>query len=200
MNISKINNYNATPNFKGINAQKILSKASGLTSWQERLVLGVTAMAIQPMIDLKNKQVDEDTRKVSANRSLAKGFVSMATGIIMRGGCMKLVELSLQKDKAVNLLAKATAENTTKEAVEKAKDYIKNQGGAKQYAHVIGTIAALGIMLFTNFLIDAPVTNWLTNLMNKKYNNKQDNKDVLTNSNSNATPITPKPSLQGGAK
>ena len=42
----------------------------------------------------------------------------------------------------------------------------------------MGTVVALGVMLVTNFLIDAPVTNWLTNKMNEKYekdpNNKKD--------------------------
>ena len=39
----------------------------------------------------------------------------------------------------------------------------------------MGTVVALGVMLFTNFLIDAPVTNWLTNKMNEKLENKPEN-------------------------
>ena len=39
----------------------------------------------------------------------------------------------------------------------------------------MGTVVALGVMLVTNFLIDAPVTNWLTNRMNEKLENKPEN-------------------------
>ena len=55
-------------------------------------------------------------------------------------------------------------------------------------------------MLFTNFAIDAPVTNWLTNKMNKKYEGDK-NKEQQTQT---APKIQmPKPSLtpqneQGG--
>ncbi len=184
MNVTKVNNYSGVPKFSGLRAARILSKASTINSWQQRLALGVAAMAIQPAIDLRNKQVDEETRKVSANRSFAKALVGMATGIAVRGGCMKAVEIGLQKDRATNYLAKITAENNTKEAIDKAKNFIKNKGGAKQYASIIGTIVALGVMLFTNFLVDAPLTNKLTDKLNKKLNNKNEEqkpKEAQTN-------------------
>ena len=187
MNVTKVNNYSGVPKFSGLRVARFLSKASTINSWQQRLALGVAAMAIQPVIDLRNKQVDEETRKVSANRSFAKALVGMATGIAVRGGCMKAVEISLQKDGISNYLAKITAENNTKEAIDKAKNFIKNKGGAKQYASIIGTIAALGVMLFTNFLVDAPLTNKLTDKLNKKLNNKdEEQKETQTN-------VTPEP-------
>jgi len=167
LKISPLNN--SSPNFSGFNAGQLLSKAANINSWQQRAALGVAAITLQPMIDLKNKDVDENTRRISANRSFAKGLVGATTGIIVRGGCMKAVEQAFKNDKFTNTIAKYTAENFTEEAVEKSKDFIKNQGGAKKYASVLGTCVALGVMLFTNFAIDAPVTNWLTNKMNKKY-------------------------------
>lgn len=170
MNVSKINCNNNVQNFKGLNGAKILEQASNITSWQQRLALGVTAMAIQPSIDLNNKAVEPEVRKLSAKRSFSKALVGMTTGIIVRGGCMKLVEEGLKKDSFANTLAKMTASENTKEAIDKSKDFIKNQGGAKKYASIIGTVVALGVMLFTNFLVDAPVTNWLTNKLNKNGN------------------------------
>jgi len=178
LNVSKVNSSNYAPNFKGVCAQNVLAKAANITSWQQRLALGVAGMVIQPAIDMRNKSVDPETRKISANRSLAKAFVGMATGIIVRGGCMKAVEVGLKNDKMVEKLAKLTAENSTKEAMAKSKDFIKNGGGARQYASVIGTIAALGIMMFTNFLVDAPVTNWLTNKLNKKHTENNENDPI----------------------
>ena len=173
MKVSPLNNY-TSPNFKGISAGSILSKAANINSWQQRAALGLAAMTFQPMIDLTNKEVDKDTRIVSANRSFAKGLVGAATGIAIRGGCMKVIEKAFQNESFTEKIAKYTAENTTEEAINKSKDFIKNQGGAKKYAAVMGTIAALGVMLVTNFLIDAPVTNWLTNKMNERYEQNPD--------------------------
>ena len=180
MKISPVQNY-SSPNFKGINTGSLLSKAANINSWQQRAALGLAAMTFQPIIDLTNKDVDEDTRIVSANRSFAKGLVGAATGIVIRGGCMKAIEKGFENDSFTNTIAKYTAEDLSEEAIEKSKDFIKNQGGAKKYAAVLGTVVALGVMLVTNFLIDAPVTNWLTNKMNEKYEKDPNNKNDKAN-------------------
>ncbi len=190
MKVSSIKSQNSSPNFNGLNAAKVLSSAANINSWQQRAALGLTAITFQPAIDLINKDVDEETRKVSANRSFAKGLVGAVTGIVVRGGCMKLVEQGLKNESWADKLAKITAEDATEEAIEKAKDFIKNQGGAKKYASVLGTLAAIIVMLYTNFAIDAPLTNWLTNIMNKKFDNKKE-----------LDPTTmPTPQINGGAK
>ncbi len=150
-------------------AEKVLTKAANINSWQQRAALGVSGMVLQPMIDLHNKDVDEQTRKVSANRSFAKALVGATTGIILRAGCMFGVEKALNNEKFADGLAKITAENSSQSAVAKAKNFIKNQGGAKKYASVLGTIVALGVMTYTNFSVDAPLTNKLTNFLNRKY-------------------------------
>ena len=176
MKVSSIST-NSAPNFGGLNMQKILTSAANINSWQQRAALGVAAMTMQPVIDRCNKDVDEETRN-----------------------CMKAMEAVFKNDNAIETLAKITAKDKTQEAIDKSIDFIKNQGGAKKYASVIGTITALGVMLFTNFAIDAPVTNWLTNKMNKKYEGDK-NKEQQTQT---APKIQmPKPSLtpqneQGG--
>ncbi len=42
--------------------------------------------------------------------------------------------------------------------------YFKDADKFEQYKNVLGTVVALGVMLFTNFLIDAPLTRYLTNM------------------------------------
>ena len=94
---------------------------------------------------------------------------------------MKAIEKGFENDSFTNTIAKYTAEDLSEEAIEKSKDFIKNQGGAKKYAAVLGTVVALGVMLVTNFLIDAPVTNWITNKMNEKYEKDPNNKNDKAN-------------------
>ena len=171
--------------------QKILARAASINSVEQRLALGVTAMAIQPVIDLKNKKIAPETRITSANRSFAKAFVGLATGLVVRSGCIKAAEAALTKEALADKLAKITAQSQTKKSIEKAKDFIKNKGGAKQYAAVIGTLAALGIMIGTNFLLDAPLTNLMTNKLNKKYdkNAHKEKPAAQTNSFEGLSPI-----------
>ena len=37
-----------------------------------------------------------------------------------------------------------------------------------QYRNAVGTVVALVVMMFTNFIIDAPLTKFLTNALVKK--------------------------------
>lgn len=126
------------------------------SSDKQRLVLGATALATQPFIDAHNKNVDEDTRKVSVARTVAKIIAGTTTGFLIRYGCIKSIKAFSQipkpgmaKYKSI-FTPKGITDNTT-EAFE-------------QYRNALGTIIALGVMVFTNFLIDAPLTKYLTNL------------------------------------
>ena len=42
-----------------------------------------------------------------------------------------------------------------------------------QYRNAMGTVVALVVMMFTNFLIDAPLTKFLTNALVKKEEDKR---------------------------
>lgn len=131
------------------------------SSDKQRLVLGVTALATQPFIDAHNKNVDEDTRKVSVARTVAKIIAGTATGFLIRYGCIKSIKAfshipkpGMPKYKSF-LTPKGITDNTTE--------------AFQQYRNALGTIIALGVMVFTNFLIDAPLTKFLTNyFMSKK--------------------------------
>ncbi len=129
------------------------------SSDKQRLVLGATAIVTQPVIDAKNKSVDEKTRKVSVARTVAKIIAGTLTGFFIRYGCIKAIKAFSQipgkgvpKYKTI-FTPKGITDNTT-DAFE-------------QYRNAMGTVIALGVMLFTNFLIDAPLTKFLTNVFTK---------------------------------
>lgn len=137
------------------------------TSPQQRLVMGATAVLTQPFIDANNKKVDEETRRVSVARTLAKIIVGTATGFAVRYLCIKGVQyMSHPIDKisknASGLSKKVqtllTPDTSATKITEKALE---------QYQFALGTYLSLGVMLFTNFLVDAPWTKKLTNLFLK---------------------------------
>ena len=171
--ITRIQSNNNTINFGALKlnkgAQNFLTKADNFSSVHQRLALGVFGLIVQPAIDLKNKEVDEDTRKVSALRSAAKAIIGTTTGIIVRGGCIKAAELKFAKrdsNGAVLKNAKKTVidENKIYKTFKKGFDSLKLDDKQLKEAinrvpSVIGTIAALCVMIATNFLVDAPLTN-----------------------------------------
>jgi len=140
-----------------------------------RLILGATAIIMQPLIDLYNKNVDEKTRKVSVARTLAKIIAGTTTGYFIRYACLKGIEYMTKEPiinnsgKIINKLQSAIFPKGVKVTID----------GLKHYKNAIGTIAGLGVMLFTNFLIDAPLTKLLTNKFMKKLDIK--NNAVIKN-------------------
>lgn len=137
------------------------------SSDKQRLALGVTALATQPFIDAKNRSVDEKTRKVSVARTVAKIIAGTFTGFFIRYGCIKGIKAlsqipskNIPKIKSL-FTPKGVKSNTTDEF--------------EQYRNAMGTVIALVVMVFTNFLIDAPLTKFLTNTF-VKHQQKGDKK------------------------
>lgn len=156
------------PNFE-ISSDKFIKtiKKIGekISSPEQRLILGASALMSQPFIDASNKNVDEKTRKVSVARTIAKIIAGTLTGYFVRKGCIKAIESMSQipakgvpKWKTIFTPNDATT-NTTKKFA--------------QYRNAMGTVVALVVMLFTNFLIDAPLTKFLTNYFIKKQEDKK---------------------------
>ena len=133
-----------------------------ITSPENRLILGVTALMSQPFIDGANKHVDEKTRKYSIARTIAKIIVGTTTGVIIRRGCIKAID-------AFTTL-KVTPEMKFKKLRQCLLPAVKkiNLEQLEQHKNALGTLVALGVMMFTNFAIDAPLTKWLTNIFSKK--------------------------------
>lgn len=118
-----------------------------VSSPQQRLAIGVTALLTQPLIDYFNKNVDEKTRDISVQKTIAKTIVGMTTGYFIRDWCIKLSNAKIFKPDIKDIPA----------------DKLKN------YHNAMGTFLATIIMLGTNFLIDAPLTALLTNGIAKPY-------------------------------
>lgn len=140
-----------------------------ISSPQNRLILGVSALMSQPFIDLSNKKVDEDTRKVSAARTVAKIIAGTLTGVLVRAGCIKLIDyMTLIPDKVARSAANPALKTLfTPEAALTGK--LKDLG---HYKKAWGTILSLLVMLITNFAIDAPLTKFLTNKFVDKIHKK----------------------------
>lgn len=174
MKVSDIRSVNNNPNFGSITINpKIVQQCKKLTDMSsvgQRVIIGATALALQPIIDLKNKKVDKRTREISATRSIARAFVGTATGIGVRWGCIKLGEAFSKAGKAFDF--KITEKQASKLAAAGRK-VVKSLADAtpeqvRGYAGVMGTIVALGVMLFTNFLLDVPLVNSMQNFLSDK--------------------------------
>ena len=144
-----------------------------VSSPENRLILGVTALMSQPFIDLNNKKVDEDTRKVSAARTVAKIIAGTTTGVLIRSGCIH----------AIDAFTKLPTEITPDMKFKKLRTLFTPSAGIlkdlNQYKKSLGTILSLGVMVVTNFLLDAPLTKFLTNKFVDRINSKKE--QVLPN-------------------
>jgi len=146
------------PAFRGLTigpgAGKVLDKIGALKSPGQRLAFGVAALALHPVMDKLNPWIDDETKKTSAIRSAAKAIACTLTGVIIREACIIGTNALLNGKKFASKLP---------EFVTKDKSHS---------SAVIGTLAGLGIMMFTNFLIDVPLTDKLTHLFTKIANKK----------------------------
>lgn len=135
-----------------------------MQSPQQKVVLGVVALGVQPLTDLNNKKVDEDTRKISCARTAARIIVGTATGFYIRHKCIKIVN---RNSEVVNTVNKAIKRLFTPSTVKMESIAYDN------YRNILGTFVAIGVMLITNFAIDAPLTQVLTNVFKNKINTKK---------------------------
>lgn len=122
---------------------------------QNRLILGATALMSQPFIDLYNRNVDEETRKISALRTIAKIIAGTTTGFLVRYGCNEIIRNFINAPQA--------GQKAWKSLLYPKKIIKATELGLQHYRLSLGAIISLGVMLFTNFAIDAPLTKYLTN-------------------------------------
>ncbi len=140
-----------------------------VSSPEQRLIMGVTALASQPFIDLNNKRVNEETRLMSFSRTLSKIIVGTTVGVLVRKGCIKLAG----KQTKINILPKSKGGGFWGHRKEKngalAPDYIRTytQDFHRNYINALGSVLGIGVSLITNFLIDAPLTQIMTNRIYK---------------------------------
>lgn len=148
---------------------------------EQRLILGATALATQPLIDLKNKDVDEQTRLTSVARTIAKIVAGTVVGVIVRYAGIQGAKAFTKYDKVMN------PENK-KEVLKIIRDPKRGQlvplfindmmkfpidealldKKFQKYTKAMGIFAATVAMVFTNFLCDAPLTKALTKYFSDK--------------------------------
>ena len=127
-----------------------------------RGVMGVTALLTQPALDYYNHKVDEETRVVAMNRTIAKILAGTGVGMfIVRGPIFKLVE------KTTNIAGKSKYSKLLLPR-EFLSEIASNEKYRKNYRNALAASLALLAMCVTNFALDAPLTIFLTNLFNDK--------------------------------
>ena len=127
-----------------------------------RGIMGATALLTQPAIDYYNHRVDDETRTVSKNRTIAKIVAGTLVGMfVVRGPVYKLVE-KMTDTEGTGKYSKALLPKKYLEEISRNKTFLKN------YRATLAMTLALGAMCFTNFLLDAPLTIFFTNFLNEK--------------------------------
>lgn len=156
---------------KGKRANRVISWiGQNVSSPQNRLILGATALMSQPFIDLHNRKVDEDTRKVSAARTVAKIIAGTTTGFLVRYGCIKMLDYCTKLPEQISKSTRFPKLATLFTPDAALTGILKDLG---HYKKALGTIISLLVMMVTNFAIDAPLTKYLTNkFIDKKNLNK----------------------------
>ena len=164
LNIVK-NMYNHLPSMQ-VSKEKVIDRVAYIgkkwSSPHQRAILGVTALVMQPYIDWKNKSVDEKTRKVAVARTVAKIIAGTLTGVALRAGFIKGIAAMSTTAAEIPANAKPFTKKLKQCLTPKNLDP-SNKDALAQYRNAMGTILSLGAMIFTNFLIDAPLTKFLTN-------------------------------------
>lgn len=160
-------------NFNGKRAEKVLNWfGKHISTPENRLIIGISALASQPFIDLHNKKVDEKTRIISCARTVAKIVSGTILGVGVRAGLIRLAKKCSSLNKTDSKLKRLF----TPSSPPKTMTY-----SYKQYQNAMGMLLAVGALLFTNFLIDAPLTALLTNTFTKKFENasrKEKNNEI----------------------
>ena len=149
---------------------------------EQRLLLGATALAIQPFIDLNNKEVDKETRWMSVARTTAKIIAGTAVGVAVRYAGIAVVKaLSKYKPVMDDLGQEVIGLKDCGPLIPlfKGKDKFKPispellDANMNRYIKAMGTFFATIAMIYTNFSLDAPITKWLTSAFSKSIEKHQ---------------------------
>lgn len=167
-----------------------------INSPEQRLIQGVVAIGIQPFIDFRNKGTDDDTRAVSTARTIGKIIAGTTVGVCVRAASIALTKnfskfkINGQEITLAKKLTEQIAAGTKIIKFEKAgKGSIFTPDIAskvidmtvedfeRRYNHFTktwGTILGVCAMVFTNFLIDVPITKAITKHLTPKIKAKID--------------------------
>ncbi len=151
-----------------------LEKWNKIDNWvskpaQNRGIMGATAILTQPFIDYNNSKVDQETRKMAFFNRLAVILAGTTVGMfIVRGPIHTLTE------KMTNLKGNS---KFSKALLPKKflKEIAENEKFLRNYRVALSTSLAVSTCAVTNFLLDAPLTIFLTNLFHDKLCDKKKN-------------------------
>ena len=128
---------------------------------ENRGIMGATALLTQPAIDYYNNKVDEETRRVARNRTIAKIIAGASVGMfVVRGPIYKLIT-KMTDINGKSRFSKSLLPQKYLTEIGKNEKFLKN------YRSALSMAIALVAMCFTNFALDAPFTIFLTNMLNQ---------------------------------
>ena len=157
----------AAPMHTAKDSAKKIDRRNNFDNWVSkphinRGVMGATALLTQPTIDYYNHRVDENTRKVARNRTIAKIVAGTAVGMfVVRGPIYTAVE-NMTNIKGKSKFSKLLLPKGS------LTDIAGNEKFLKNYRSALAMALALAAMCVTNFVLDAPLTILITNWLNQK--------------------------------
>ncbi len=169
--INPVNSKNTKQSFRGANPMQLGSKLTKIftrlpeviSTPQQRMLVGGSALILHPIIDLNNKKVDKRTRETSASRSMSRAIVGTISGIAVRALC----------NNAGDKLSKSKNPTFAIDALKNA-----NSAQLKRYGVVLGSILSLLALSVSNMIFDVPLINKYQNLINEKvFHNKPNDKN-----------------------
>lgn len=167
----KIVNIIPARKFNGKRSERFLNWfGKHISTPENRLIIGISALASQPFIDLYNNKVDEKTRIVSCARTIAKTVSGTIIGVAVRLGFTKLTQNYSELGDVGNKNYKKFF-TPSAAIIPHKKTY-----AYKQYQNAMGMLLSVAALLITNFAIDAPLTIFLTNRLTKNFENAGKNK------------------------
>ncbi len=169
--------------------RRYITKNIGQTlhSPHQRFIQGAVALSIQPFVDLYNKKADDETRAVSTARTIGKIVAGTLVGVTMRAGVIALTrkfsnyQLAPGAKFVSEIVRKSPKDIFTPQIKLPSKVPVAEfQAGYENYIKTVGNVVATIGMIFTNFMIDAPLTAFITKHLKgpvKSFIDKTEHKD-----------------------
>lgn len=171
---------------------KVLNKIGDYMGrpFENRLIMGATAIATQPFIDEHNKRVDKDTARASRNRTIGKILAGTTVGCIVRSGVYNLINKCTVEDISVDRWDNFL---TPRSSSKVSRHLVTNK--LRNYRTALSTIVAMVVMVGTNILFDVPLTTKISNYLNKRDAKKKQmgqNSQVVNPQPVDTTPVKDK--------
>lgn len=179
---------------KSKNIEKFINYSGRkLNAPQQSIIMGVSALAFQPYINRKNKQLDEDTRDMAVARSIGKCITGNVSDFLTRVfsifAVVRLSNYAVNKvksddDLVTEIKPKSRLDIFTPKLKEgfiprPQKEFLKD---FKSYQMAMGALVATGLAVFVKTTVELPATKFLTDYFYSKEKMKKEKNDK-TNAN-----------------